>query len=305
MARRSALIPLAPVVAAALLAAGTVAGSAAATTVPDGDAAEAEVIPDPAECMADVATVNDGVLTIATGEPAYPPYMVDDDPTNQQGFEGAVAYAVAGVLGFDAEHVEWVRTGFEQALAPGLKDYDFNLQQFSITPERSEMVGFSLPYYSAAQALVGFPDTPAAEATTLEDLQALRFGVASGTTAVPFVEDVIQPTEGMQVFNDVAAMKVALEAKQIDAIVGDLPTMMYVSAVEIDGAEVFGQFAPAEGTTGDELGLLTEKDNPIVECLDLAILTLRQNGELAAITEQWMVTENVPLIDVALAATDG
>lgn len=296
VARRSVLVPLAVAVATV----GAVAGSAAATTVPpDGDAAAVVgSVPDPAECMADVATITDGVLTIATGEPAFPPYVIDDDPTNQQGFEAAVAYAVAGLLGFGDDQVEWIRTPFDTVIAPGLKDFDFNVQQYSITPERAEIVSFSLPYYSAPQAILGYADSPAATATSLDDLRNLRIGVATGTTAVPFVEDVIQPREGVQIFNDNAAAKSALDAKQIDAFIGDLPTALYISAVEIEGSQVFGQFVAADGTTGEDLGFLFEKDNPLVECVDLALLTLRQTGELDAITDQWMVAEVVPLINL-------
>lgn len=296
-------------------AAITLAGTASASTVPPssappetttGDsgagttAASTPVgtIPDPADCMADMTTVSDNVLTIATGEPAFPPYMIDDDPTNQQGFESAVAYAVAGLLGFADDEVEWVRTPFDTVIAPGPKDFDFNLQQYTITDERLEVVDFSLPYYTAPQAILGYAGSPAASATSLADLQDLRIGVAAGTTAVPFVEDVIVPTESMQVFNDVASTKAALDANQIDAVVADLPTALYISAVEIEGSVVFGQFV-AGGTAGDDFGLLFEQDNPLVECVDLALLTLRQSGELEAITTEWMVTgAEVPVIDI-------
>lgn len=300
MARRSRYAALA--IAAA--AAGSFATAASASTVPptsgpaDGTA-PVGTVPDPAECMAGVETVNDGVLTIATGEPAYPPYVIDDDPTSKQGFEAAVAYAVADLLGFSDDEIEWTRVAWDPSIAPGLKEFDFNIQQFSITPERAESVGFSLPYYSVPQAILGYADSPAADATSLTDLQELRIGVAAGTTAVPFVEEIIQPSEEMQVFNDNAAVKAALDAKQIDALVSDLPTAIYMSTVELENATVFGQFVASDGTSTDNLGLLTEKDNPIIECLDLALLTLRQNGGLEAITNEWMVSSvDIPVIDI-------
>ena len=149
-------------------------------------------IPDPAAC-AEGLTLEEGVLTVATGEPAFPPYVIDDAPESGEGFEAAVAYAVAEQLGFAPEAVEWVRTPFDAAIQPGPKDFDFNIQQYSITEERLEVVSFSVPYYTSTQAIVANADSPAIGATTLPELQALRLGVAAGTTSLALVEDVIQP----------------------------------------------------------------------------------------------------------------
>ena len=134
-----------------------------------------------------------GVLTIATGEPAFQPWVIDDDPTNQQGFEAAVAYAVATQLGFTPEQVTWIRTGFDEAVAPGPKEFDFNLQQYSITDERDEVVDFSIPYYVTDQALVAFADSPVTAANTVEDLKGYNLGAQIGTTSLDYIEEVIQP----------------------------------------------------------------------------------------------------------------
>jgi polar amino acid transport system substrate-binding protein len=266
-------------------------GTAVGSTEPAG------TIPDPATC-AEGLTLDEGVLTVATGEPAFPPYVIDDDPTSGEGFESAVAYAVARELGFDEEHVEWVRTGFDAAIQPGPKDFDVNIQQYSITPEREEVVSFSLPYYTSNHALVAFADSPAAEATTLPALQELNIGVASGTSSLQFVEDVLQPANAPQVFDNASVVQ-AMTTQQIDAIVVDLPTALYLAAVELENAVVVGQFPPVDTAEGEPWGMLLEKDSPLKECVDYAILRLRQSGELDEITTTWMeeATE-VPLIDL-------
>ncbi len=231
-------------------------------------------------------TVTDGTLTIATGEPAFPPYIINDaTPEDGQGFEAAVAMAVASQLGFDAAHVKWIRTGFDEAIAPGPKDFDFNLQQFGITPERSQVVTFSQGYYTSSQAIFGLADSPAASATTLADLKGLKIGVAAGTTSLTYVEDVIQPDSEPFIFNDNASAKQALDDNQIDAIVSDLPTALYITAVEMEGTTVFGQIA---GSGTDQFGLLMSKDNPIATCVDLALTALKDSGELDDITTTWM-----------------
>ena len=231
-------------------------------------------------------TVDDGALTIATGEPAFPPYVINDaTPEDGEGFEAAVAMAVARELGFEGDAVSWVRTPFDAAIAPGPKEFDFNLQQYTITDERKEVVDFSEGYYSAPQAVFGLADSPAAGATTIADLTELNIGVAAGTTSLTFAEEVIQPTNAVQVFNDNAAAKLALDSKQVDAIISDLPTALYITAVEIEGTTVFGQI---EGSGTDEFGLLLAKDSPLTECVNLALVALKDSGELDEITTTWM-----------------
>jgi polar amino acid transport system substrate-binding protein len=178
-----------------------------------------------------------------------------------------------------------VRTPFDAAIAPGPKNFDFNLQQYGITPERTQVVDFSEGYYTAPQAIFGLADSPAASAKTIADLKSLKIGVAAGTTSVTYVEDTIQPDQDPLIFNDNAAAKTALESNQIDAVVSDLPTAIYITTVEIEGTKVFGQI---EGSGTDQWGLLLAKGSPLLECVDIALQTLKDSGELDQITTKWM-----------------
>ena len=297
--RRSLLIPALVTTAVVLTACGgdddepvldTSVEAPAATSAPTATTAPAstEAVIEgasAADCATAAGTVSDGVLTIATGEPAFPPYVLDDDPASKQGFEAAVAWAVAGQLGFADDAVEWIRTGFDEVIAPGSKDFDFNLQQFTITPERANAVDFSQGYYTAAQALLGPEDSPAASAASIADLQGLRIGVQSGTTSLDYLENVIAPDQDPLVYDTNVDAKAALDANQIDAIIADLPTALYITAVEIEGTTVFGQI---EGSGTDEFGLLLAKDSPLTACVDLALDALKDSGELEAITTEWM-----------------
>ena len=233
-------------------------------------------------------TLAEGTLTIGTGNPAFSPWVENDAPESGEGFEAAVAYAVATQLGFSPENVSWVRTSFDEAIQPGAKNFDFNLQQYSITDERKQTVSFSDPYYTTNQAIVGYADSVAASATTVAELQGLKFGVQSGTTSLEFLNTVVMPTNEPFVYDDNAAAKAALEAKQIDAIVVDLPTAFYISAVEIEGTKVIGQFPASEGTVADQFGLVFDLDNPLVECVNVALAALKESGELAAIEQTWL-----------------
>jgi len=244
-------------------------------------------------------TIESGKLTIATGTPAFEPWVVGDAPESGEGFEAAIAYAVAGELGYTNENVVWVRTGFDEAIQPGAKNFDFNLQQYSITEERKATVSFSDPYYSTNQAVVGFADSPVASATKVSELKELKFGAQSGTTSLDFINNVIKPTSEPFVYDDNAGAKAALEAKQIDAIVVDLPTAFYISAVEIEGSKVIGQFPLSDAVSADNFGLLFDKDNKLVDCANKALATLKESGKLAEIEKTWLADKtNAPVISL-------
>lgn len=244
----------------------------------------------------DVPTVTDGVLTIATGEPAFPPYVIDDDPTNKQGFEAAIAYAVAGELGFSDDQVTWIRTGFDDAIAAGPKDFDFNLQQYSITEDREQVVDFSDPYYETSQAIVGYADSAAIGATSIDDLKGLKLGAQIGTTSLDYIENVIEPDEAAAVYDDNVAAKAALDAGQVDAVVFDLPTAYYVTAVEIEGSQILGVLETPDDSA-DRFGLLMADGAAIKGCVNEALATLRDNGTLDDLAEEWLQSANdIPTI---------
>jgi len=232
--------------------------------------------------------VTDGKLTIGTGEPAYYPWVVDDDPESGEGFEAAIGYAVAEQLGFDKEDVVWVRTTFDEAIAPGPKDFDFNLQQFSISEERAEAVDFSSPYYETTQAVITVESSPAAGATSIADLKGYLIGAAVGTTSFDAIENQIQPTAGAQVFNTNDDAKLALESGQVDAIVVDLPTAFYLTGVELTGGLIIGQLPRPDGKSGDEFGLVLAKDSPLTADVTAAVDALREDGTLQAIADEWL-----------------
>jgi polar amino acid transport system substrate-binding protein len=234
---------------------------------------------------ADLETVEPGTLTIGTDKPAFPPYFEDDDPTNGKGFESAVAYAIARELGFEESEVKWTVVPFNASYRPGPKDFDFDVNQISITPQRARRVDFSEPYFTAPQAVIATKDSPAAGASSLADLKDVSIGVQIGTTSLDAVNASIQPSEQPKVFDDSNAVVTAIKQDQVEAVVVDLPTALFLTAVELPNAGVVGQF---DAPGGDEWGALLEKDSPLTPCVNEAIATLKESGELEEITQQWM-----------------
>jgi len=265
----------------ALAAASALALAACAPVDEGSDAA-----PESAASEGALDTLTDGVLTIGTSDPAYEPWVVDNDPSNGKGFESAVAYAVAQQLGFSQDQVEWVPVTFDQIIAPGAKDFDVAINQVSISPERAENLDFSSSYYDTAQAVVTLEGTAADGASSLADLKDLRLGAMVGTTSLTVAQESIDPATDIQVFNDNDQVKQALQAGLVDAVVVDLPTALYITAAELDGGVLVGQL-PA-GDDPDQLGLVLDKGSSLTGPVTEAVDALREDGTLADLEEQWL-----------------
>ena len=237
------------------------------------------------DACANISTVTDGTLTVATSNPAYPPYVLKNDPTNGKGFESATAYAVAKEMGFTPDKVKWTFAPFGKLFAPGDKDFDFALNQISINPARQRAVTFSEPYYDAPNAVLVLKDSAFASATTLADLQDAKIGVQTSTTAQTEVETSIAPTHDLAVYPSTSNAVEALKNHQIDAFVTDLPTALYLSAVEVSG-DVIGLLPSDQAAS--EWGLVLQKGNPLVSCVNQALTSLKDSGQLQEITKQWM-----------------
>jgi polar amino acid transport system substrate-binding protein len=232
-----------------------------------------------------LALTSPGTLTVGTDKPAYPPYFENNDPANGKGFESAVAYAVAKQLGFSNSEVKWKTVPFNASFAPGSKDFDFDINEISITPKRGQHVDFSFPYYTAPQAVVALKSSSAAKATSLSQLKSAKLGVQLGTTSLDAVTQTIKPSSQPQVFNDSNDTVRALKIGRIDAIVVDLPTAFYITSAQVPSAKIVGQFA-APG--GDSWGLLLQKGSKLTTCVDSAVAKVKSDGTLKRITDRWM-----------------
>jgi polar amino acid transport system substrate-binding protein len=252
------------------------------------------------QCAKQVTTyVNPGALTIGTDNPAYPPYFQGgapkgsqwklNDPATGKGFESAVAYAVAGAMGFSTDNVQWVVAPFNQTYAPGTKSWDFAIEQISFSTKRAKAVDFSDSYYDVNQALVAVKGTPITSATSLADLKAYTLAAPIGTTSYDYIVDVIKPTKEPGAFNSLSDTVAAINAHQVDGIVVDLPTALFVAdpfVQEVKNSVVVGQF-PTVGTP-EHFGMTFVKGNPLVGCVNQALAELKSDSRLQAITTKWL-----------------
>lgn len=232
-----------------------------------------------------LSTLYPGIFTVGTDEPAYPPWYMGDDPTNGEGFESALAFAVAGSLGYTRDEVRWVRVPFNGALEPGPKTFDANLSQFSITDQRRASVDFSSPYFDVTQVVVTTDRSPAARVRSIGELKKTQLGVQVGTTSHT-AAIAIQGDVPVEVYNTNADAKVALGNGEIDALVADLPTA-YAVAGELRGGKIIGQL-PAGGEDLEQFGIVLDKDSPLTRCVSSAIDGLRSDGTLTRLEHQWL-----------------
>ena len=242
-------------------------------------------------------------LTIGTGNPSYKPWYGGEsepgsewksgdftgDPHSGEGYESAFAYALAEEMGFSEEQVTWAAVTFNKSFAPGPKDFDFAMQQISISPKREKAVDFSVGYFDVNQALIANEGSPAIGATTLAELKDLKLGAPLGTTSLQAIEELVQPTQEAGAYPDLDLALKDLKNGQLDGVVVDFPTAFYGYA-----DVVVGQF-PDVGDQQEQFGLAFETDNPLVGCANIAIEAMRDDGRLDALKSEWLeVDTSVP-----------
>jgi polar amino acid transport system substrate-binding protein len=287
---RRSLIAVVPAVALLLAACGSSTSSSSAPAA-SGTSASASATCSPSALQ----TITPGKFTVATGSPAFPPWVSDDKPESGKGYEAALTYAVAKQLGYTDADVVWIRTTFDSAIAPGPKKFDVNVQQFTITDARKKAVDFSSGYYDLTQAVVTYTGSPIEKVTTVAGLKDAKLGAAVGTTSLTAIDTVIQPTTKAKVYNNNDDAVAALKAKQIDGLVVDLPTAFYVAFGQLDNGAIVGQL-PNTADQKEQLGYLLAKGSPLTACVTEAVDALRADGTLAKLQDQWLAQGGAPVL---------
>jgi polar amino acid transport system substrate-binding protein len=289
----AALAAIAMLAASAGLAGCASEGSSSSSAAPAGGASSSASTASCSNAAIQGQLFAKGQLTVATDKPVYPPWFVDNKPTNGQGYESAVAYAVAAQLGFARSQVTWAYEPFDSSYAPGPKKFDFDINEISYSAARAQAVTFSDSYYDVQQALVALKNSPIVTKHTPAELKTYVYGDQVGTTSLAFINSQIQPARTPKVFETLNDVKQALQTSQIAALVTDTPTAQYISSSEIPGSVMVAQFP----STGEHYGLLFAKGNPLVTCVNKALATLRSNGTLARLTARYLkLYTSVPTI---------
>jgi polar amino acid transport system substrate-binding protein len=222
-------------------------------------------------------TVEKGKLTVATDRPAYPPWF-KGSPKHYSGYEGEVASEIGKRLKLP---VKWVVEPFNKSFAPGPKDWDFDINQITITEERERAVDFSDGYFDNNQGVLALKGTPVADAKSISDLKGYQYGAQVGTTGLAFINSVIQPDAEPKVFDTTNDAVSALKNSQIDALVTDVVTTVYLRDFEVDNSVVLGQYPKTE-----QFGMVFEEDSPLVQCVNEALDELKSDGTLKQLEQK-------------------
>ncbi len=279
-------------------AAPSIAATDAPTTAPTPDACAKE----------NLALTTPGTLTIGADNPAFPPYYdfpgdgetatdpwESGDPNNGRGFESATAYAIAEALGFTKTEVTWIPVPFNNAIQPGEKDFDLYLTQVSYSDERAQAVDLTEGYFDLTQAVVSLADNPIAKVTTVAGLKNFKLAAPVSTTSLAYITDVIVPTADPAVYDTLDAAIQAVSAGQVDGVVVDLPTAFFITAVQLEGGTIVGSLPPT-GAETEYFSAVLDKDSPLTACVNEAIVAIKADGTLAAITDEWITGQGAPAI---------
>ena len=262
-----------------------------ALTLTPGVAANA-ASPSLASCKTTIASheYTKGKLTVATDNPVYTPWFVNNKPSNGKGYESAVVYAIAKILGVAASKVHWVTEPFNTSYTPGAKSFDFDINEISYTPDRAKAVTFSASYYDVQQSIVALKTNAIVKKHSPSQLKNYLYGDQIGTTGLAYINSYLKPTKPARVYSTLDQAVAALQSGQIDAIVIDTPTGQYMASSQIVDskkkliATQVGQFP----SVGEHYGLLFSKNNALVGCINTAISTLNANGTVAALSKKWL-----------------
>ncbi|WP_051208443.1 transporter substrate-binding domain-containing protein [Saccharospirillum impatiens] len=242
----------------------------------------------------DPRLVTPGKLTVGTGDPVYPPWMLNNDPAGGEGFENGLVYELAAEMGFDADDVVWIPQTFDQAIAPGNKPYDFAIQQISVTEARKQIVTFSQVYFQPEKAVIALPGSPLEDATSYDDLRAARWGATIGTTDNDYLVNVLGITEA-SIYNEQVDVFQAMGSRQIDGTLISLPTALFVTAVQVPDANIVALLPPDENDRGH--GLLFEYNNPLVEWVDDALSVVIERGVVENLKAEYLIADpDLPFI---------
>ena len=282
--------PALPVAVALLAVAGLAACSAPETATPGAAGTGSS----PAACTKSTLKLQTaGKFTVGTDKPAYPPWFVDNTPTNGKGYESAVAYAVAAKLGFATTDVTWVTVPFNNAVTPGAKSFDVDINQVSISDARKQAVDFSSGYYRVRQAVVTTKGSPLDGKTSVAALASAKLGAQVGTTSYTAITDQIKPSQQAAPYdtNDLAVQ--ALKNGQIDGIVADLPTAFFMTSAQLDNGVIVGQL-PQAGGTPEQFGMVLDKGSALTPCVSKAVDDLRTDGTLDKLAAQYLTAAGAP-----------
>ena len=216
--------------------------------------------------------VKEGTFTFASsGE--FKPFSYIEGGGEMTGFDVEVGNAIAKELGLKPQQERYKFSAIVEGVKTGR--FDAAVASHTITPERSESVDFSTPYYYSGAQIFVRPDS---DVESLEDLEGLEIGLSKGSTYTEYAEQV---TDNVKTYDsDVVALQ-ALEKGHHDAVITDFLTGKEAIASDLD-------IVDKEMIERSEQAVAVGKDHPeLLDAINEALETLIEDGTLTELSEKY------------------
>ncbi|GBF33558.1 glutamine ABC transporter [Desulfocucumis palustris] len=209
---------------------------------------------------------------------AYAPFESMDNTTGKLvGFDVDLIDAINETANISIEIKGMNFDGLIPALETG--SIDGAISAMTITDKRKESVNFSVPYYLSGQSVAVRMDNEAVKG--FDDLKGKKLGVQIATTGADEARKV--PDAVVTDYNTINEAFLALKTGAVEAVVNDYPVSAYYIKQNPDAAKIVGDLR-----TSEHYGIAFPKKNTeLLEKVNAALNTLKENGKYAEIYKKW------------------
>ena len=213
--------------------------------------------------------IEEGALTVCTHLP-YEPFQYNEGG-EVVGFDVDLMDLVADDLGLEQKIFNTPFEGIETGQSMNTGKCDIAAAGMTITDERTEVMDFSDPYFSATQALLV---KKGSGIDSLESLSGKTLGVQIGTTGQQYAEENVPDDVELKVFEDLALLVSAVKSGSIPAAIND-NSVLYDYVDKNPETEVSVEF-----DTGESYGFAVAKDDndALLETANEVLAQARDDG---------------------------
>ena len=210
------------------------------------------------------------------------PFGFTDKNGNIQGYDADLARYIAQYLLSSQSKVKFIPvTHANRILKVSTGEVDMVIATMTITPQREEIIDFSIPYDTAGQALLVRKNS---KITSINDLGGQNVGVIWGTTAEKNLLNLI-PTANIIGFKTYKDAYKALKAKKINAITSDDIILSRFAIEDSDVKLLPKRYSREPYGIGFKKGKSTKK---LQEKVNFAITDMKQKGVITRLHKKWL-----------------
>ncbi len=227
-----------------------------------------------------LSVVKSGTLTVCSDVP-YPPFE-DFDKSSDSGFKGFdvdIVSEVADGLDLDLKIKDSSFDALQSGQALNAGQCDLAASAMTITEDRKKNLDFSDGYYDSEQSLL----VPAgSDIKSIADLAGKKVGVQQGTTGKTYAQENAKDAKLVSFPSD-AEMYAAIKAKQVDALLQDLP-------VNLDHTKDGAYSVVETYSTDEQYGFAFKKGSTLVAKVNEQLKKMRDDGDYEEIYNKYFST---------------